>query len=65
MCERAAAWGWSEYRAHPALVDKVAANFRFNDYALPRLYSRLKDVLDPAGVLSPGNHGIWPSALRP
>jgi 4-cresol dehydrogenase (hydroxylating) len=61
MCERAAAWGWSEYRAHPALVDKVASNFAFNDRALPRLYSNLKDALDPAGVLSPGNHGIWPS----
>ncbi|QGK69706.1 FAD-binding protein [Allosaccharopolyspora coralli] len=62
MCDRAAEWGWSEYRAHPALVDKVTANFSFGDHALSRVYTTLKDALDPAGVLSPGNHGIWPSS---
>ena len=29
-----------------------------------RLYERLKDALDPAGVLSPGKQGIWPKDLR-
>jgi hypothetical protein len=29
---------------------------------LNRLYTSLKDTPDPAGTLSPGNHGIWPSS---
>jgi 4-cresol dehydrogenase (hydroxylating) len=29
-----------------------------------RTYERLKDALDPGGVLSPGKQGIWPKALR-
>jgi 4-cresol dehydrogenase (hydroxylating) len=64
MIERAAAWGWSEYRAHPALAEQVAAAFDFGDHALARVYTSLKDALDPGGVLSPGNHGIWPSRDR-
>jgi 4-cresol dehydrogenase (hydroxylating) len=31
---------------------------------LNRLYTSLKDALDPAGTLSPGNHGIWPSSAK-
>ncbi|MEC3853896.1 FAD-binding oxidoreductase [Paenarthrobacter ureafaciens] len=65
MSARAAEWGWAEYRAHPLLIEDVTSQFDFNNHALHRLYSRLKDALDPAGILSPGNHGIWPSALRP
>ena len=45
-------------------MDLVAAQFDFNDQAAMRVYERLKDVLDPAGVLSPGKQGIWPKALR-
>jgi 4-cresol dehydrogenase (hydroxylating) len=45
-------------------MDFVAAQFDFNDHAAMRLYERLKDALDPAGVLSPGKQGIWPKAWR-
>jgi 4-cresol dehydrogenase (hydroxylating) flavoprotein subunit len=65
MMARAAEWGWSEYRAHPALIDEVVSGYTFNDGALHRLYDRIKDALDPAGTLSPGNHGIWGSTPRP
>jgi 4-cresol dehydrogenase (hydroxylating) len=58
---RAAEWGCAPYRAHVALADEVAATFDFNDHAMRRTYTRIKDALDPAGILSPGNHGIWPS----
>jgi 4-cresol dehydrogenase (hydroxylating) flavoprotein subunit len=61
MCSVAKGWGWSEYRAHPALIDDVTANFDFGAHALSGLYTKLKDALDPDGILSPGNHGIWPS----
>jgi 4-cresol dehydrogenase (hydroxylating) len=52
------------YRAHIAEMDRAAAQFDFNAHATMRTYERLKDALDPAGVLSPGKQGIWPSALR-
>jgi 4-cresol dehydrogenase (hydroxylating) len=64
MIAQSAEWGWSEYRAHPDLIDEVVSDYTFNDGALHRLYDKLKDAVDPAGVLSPGNHGIWGSAAR-
>lgn len=60
MYDRAAEWGCTAYRAHVSLVDHVAAKQDFNDHALAGVYSRLKHALDPEGILSPGNHGIWP-----
>jgi len=55
-----AAEGYGEYRAHLALMDDVASSFDWNSNALNRLHTRLKDAIDPAGVLSPGKSGIWP-----
>jgi 4-cresol dehydrogenase (hydroxylating) len=31
---------------------------------LLRLNERVKDLLDPNGVLAPGRNGIWPAAYR-
>lgn len=59
---QAAQWGCAPYRAHVALVDQVAGIFNYNDHALGRFYRRIKDTLDPEGILSPGNHGIWPTS---
>lgn len=52
------------YRAHISEMDLVAAQFAFNGHAAMRTYERLKDALDPNGILSPGKQGIWPKALR-
>ncbi len=52
------------YRAHISEMDFVAGQFDFNYHAAMRLYQRLKDALDPGGVLSPGKQGIWPKVLR-
>lgn len=65
MYDEAASWGCTAYRAHVSLVDHVAGKLGFNDHALARVNARLKQALDPAGILSPGNHGIWPTSAAP
>lgn len=53
--------GFSEYRTHVTFMDDVAGHFNFNEHALGRLTQRLKDLLDPRGILSPGKQGVWNS----
>jgi 4-cresol dehydrogenase (hydroxylating) flavoprotein subunit len=57
----AAELGYGEYRAHPAFMDLIAEQYGWEDHALARFNQRLKDALDPAGILAPGKQGIWPS----
>ena len=45
-------------------MDLAADQYSFNDHAYRRFAERIKDVIDPNGVLSPGRHGIWPRAYR-
>ena len=52
--------GYSEYRAHVDYMDLVAEQFDFNGRSLMVLNERIKDALDPKGILSPGKQGIWP-----
>ncbi|PBC92850.1 4-cresol dehydrogenase (hydroxylating) [Streptomyces sp. Ag82_O1-15] len=56
--------GYGVYRTHVDFMDAVADTFDFGDHALRRFNERLKDALDPHGVLSPGKQGVWPSGLR-
>lgn len=55
---------YSEYRAHISYMDLIADTLDFNDNALMRLNSTVKDALDPNGILSPGRNGIWPKQYR-
>ena len=64
LVDAAASHGWGEYRVHPAMMDKVVGTYGFNDHALRRLHERLKDAVDPNGILSAGRYGIWPSHMR-
>jgi hypothetical protein len=56
--------GWGEYRCPPAFMDKVAGAYSFNDHILRRTQERIKDALDPQGIISAGRYGIWPRHLR-
>ena len=38
--------------------------YSYNDHIQRRVDERIKDALDPKGILSPGRYGIWPRHLR-
>jgi hypothetical protein len=50
--------GWGEYRTHLALMDQVAKTYNWNGNAQMRLNERIKDALDPKGILASGKNGI-------
>jgi 4-cresol dehydrogenase (hydroxylating) len=56
--------GYGEYRTHLSYMDNVAASYDFNHHALLTLNEKIKDALDPNGILAPGRNGIWPKAYR-
>ena len=62
--ELAAERGFGQYRVHAAFMDRAAATYSWNDAALTRFHERLKDAVDPNGVLAAGRYGIWPKHLR-
>ncbi|KAI0593941.1 hypothetical protein F4775DRAFT_606945 [Biscogniauxia sp. FL1348] len=64
MIDDAAACGYGEYRTHLALMDQVAGTYNWNDGALMKFNEKLKDALDPNGILAPGRCGIWPRRYR-
>jgi len=62
--ELAAAEGWVEYRAPTVYQDLVAGTYSFNDNALTRMREKIKDAVDPNGIISAGRYGVWPKHLR-
>jgi FAD/FMN-containing dehydrogenase len=52
--------GWGEYRTHIALMDQIAETYSWNDNAQMRLNEKIKNALDPKGILAPGKNGVWP-----
>jgi 4-cresol dehydrogenase (hydroxylating) len=60
----AAQHGYGEYRAHIDYMDLISDGYSYNNHALRRLNERVKDALDPAGILAPGKSGIWPARYR-
>ncbi len=64
LVDEAAAMGYGEYRTHLVLMDQIAGTYGWNDGALMKFNERLKDALDPNGILAPGRCGIWPKRYR-
>ncbi len=61
LIKDARARGYAEYRTHLDLMDTVAETYDFNNHALRRLNERVKNALDPAGIIAPGKSGVWPA----
>ncbi|KAI1464416.1 putative vanilly-alcohol oxidase [Daldinia caldariorum] len=56
--------GFAKYRAHINHMDLNAELFDFNNHAYRRFVEKLKESLDPNGILSSGKMGIWPERLK-
>ncbi|KAK6832586.1 hypothetical protein RU639_004400 [Aspergillus parasiticus] len=64
LIAKAASRGWREHRAHLALMDQITESYRFDKNAQMQLNEKLKNTLDPKGILCPGKNGIWPANNR-
>ncbi|KAG9256520.1 vanillyl-alcohol oxidase [Emericellopsis atlantica] len=58
------ALGYISYRVHVGAMDQILGAHTFNDGALGKFLTSLKDHMDPNGILSPGKSGIWNSAAK-
>lgn len=64
LIDETAKAGYGEHRTHLGWMDRVMDSFDFSNHALRRLNEKVKDALDPNGIIAPGKQGIWPAAYR-
>lgn len=64
LLDRCAENGWGVYRTNPAFQEQAVSKYSYNNSALQRYQERLKDSIDPNGIISPGRYGIWPAGMR-
>ncbi len=64
IMDRCAEHGWASYRTSPAFQDRLVSKYSFNNHSLLRFQEKLKDGIDPNGIIAPGRYGIWPAKMR-
>lgn len=64
LVQEAGRLGYGEYRAHLHFMDLAQEQFGFGGHAYRRFVEKIKDAVDPYGILNPGRHGIWPRGRR-
>jgi 4-cresol dehydrogenase (hydroxylating) len=64
LIDRSGDNGWGCYRTSPAFQEQVVSKFSYNNHSLLRFQEKLKDSIDPNGIISPGRYGIWPAKMR-
>lgn len=64
LIDRCAEHGWGDYRTSPAFQDQLVGTYSYNNNVLLRFQEKLKDSIDPNGIISPGRYGIWPAHMR-
>jgi 4-cresol dehydrogenase (hydroxylating) flavoprotein subunit len=60
----AAKLGYGEYRAHLDFMDLAQDQYSWGDHAYRRFCERIKDAVDPDGIIAPGKSGFWPRSMR-
>src|SRR5690606_37020737 len=56
---------YGEYRAHLDIMELASDQYSFNDHAYRRFAERIKDAVEPNGIIAPGRYGVWPGGRRP
>ena len=64
IVREAAKAGFGEYRAHLDYMDLASDTYSFGDHAYRRFVEKIKDAVDPNGILAPGKQSIWPASYR-
>ncbi|MFL2840570.1 MAG: FAD-binding oxidoreductase [Pseudohongiellaceae bacterium] len=62
--DKIAEQGMGTYRTNLAFQDHAVSKYSFNNNALLKFQEKLKDGIDPNGIISPGRYGIWPANMR-